>query len=393
MSSVQITALPTSKGSPKADGEQLYRREYTSRTITIVLEGNIDLAKEQAKLFQSTQQQMQYYLVDVFGSVMEDFELSITFRYTGSDTNGRRLQGEVAYADVAVILSLVGTDPILVRNKSQEDIDKMVRGFFKGDSLQKLMESMKESGVHVTALSTTFLDGEVSTTKQGTKVLFVGALTGGLAVVGIAATFFYKRRRCSNDLPEDEGDPGSLAAVCCKSDPFESHPSPDTMMIVSFDDSRKYQDALLDAANTDAPSAPNKAIGFKMIDGPDLVASTPGLDSWNGMWDIDCHSIAESTAHSRSDFLDDRPRPEYDSRQPGQRFRPWNSDTTNLRKPIKQSRLMRPFQPAGTHHRNDHESIASESSMRPLVSRSRKATKPKPKPEALAPNQDVEGDE
>ena len=85
------------------------------------------------------------------------------------------------------------------------------------------------------------------------------------------------------------------------------------MMILSFEDSRKYQDALLDAANTDAPSAPNEDVGFKMIDAPDLVASTPGLDSWNVIWDIDCHSTAESTAYSRGDFLDDRPRPEYDS--------------------------------------------------------------------------------
>jgi hypothetical protein len=136
-------------------------------------------------------------------------------------------------------------------------------------------------------------------------------------------------------------------------------------------------------------------MGFKVIDGPDLVASTPGLGSWNGMWDNDCHSTAESTAYSRSDFLDDRPRPEYDSRQPGQRFRPWDSDLTNQRQPIKQSRLMRPFQPSVTHHRNDDESIASESSMQPLVSRSRKTKKPKPKPESQAPTggQDMEGDE
>ena len=391
--SAPITILPTEKGNATADGEQLYRREYTSRTITLVLEGGIDLEKEQAKLFQLMQQQMQCYLLDVFGSVMEDFELSITFRYTGSDTDGRRLEGEEVYADVAVIFSLVGTDPILVRSKSQEDIDKIFSGFFERDSLQALLESMKKSRVQVTALSTAFLDGGVSTTKPGTKLVFVGVMTGGLAVVGIAAAFLYKERRCSDDLDEEDVD--TLAAVRSKSDPFASHCVPSTMMIVPFGNSRKYHDALLDAPNIDAPSILNKEMGFKVIDGPDLVASTPGLGSWNGMWDNDCHSTAESTAYSRSDFLDDRPRPEYDSRQPGQRFRPWDSDLTNQRKPIKQSRLMRPFQPSVTHHRNDNESIASESSMQPLVSRSRKTKKPKPKPESQAPTggQDVEGDE
>lgn len=383
---IPITASPTAHGTRNVDSKHVYRREYTSSIITLVLEGDIDLVNQQAKMFHATAQQMQYYLVDVLGPVMEDFELSITYHYSRPEDDGRRLKGEVVYADLAVTLSLVDSDPALVKDKSQEDIDKILRGFFERSSLQKLQERLKETGVDVTALSTTFPSGEVSTTKGRSMGLLGVALAGGLLFVSIAGACLCKRRKCMTAL--QEADENTCAAVRSKSGSFVSKPMPDTLMIVPYEKAKRYQDSLLDAADTNELDAEKNGTDNKMIDDPYLVASTPGVESWNDMWDKDCHSIDESTQYSRSEFLDDRPRPEYDSRKMGQRFRPWDDDVTNQRQPIKKSRLMRPFQPRKSHTDDDSESAASASSMQPLVPRSRMNKKSKPWPESPAPYHD-----
>lgn len=196
------------------------------------------------------------------------------------------------------------------------------------------------------------------------RSLMIGALSGGLLLLGLFTAARFQKRRYTIEQEEN-----SHAAVYLESEHFVSKPVPKRIAIVSYEKAKLYRQALLDAPNSDAK--PNRNVGFKMMDGPDLLASTTEMDQRMDLWD-DSHSLAGSTICVRNSFLDDRPRPEYRSKQLGQKFRPWEQ-TADPKKPAKQSRLLRPFMPAtNNQHQNDDESAASGNSMQPQVPQSRK---------------------
>ena len=212
----------------------------------------------------------------------------------------------------------------------------------------------------------------------------VGALSGGLLLIGLATAARSRKRRYTIEQEEN-----SQAAVYLESEHFVSKPIPKRIAIVSYEKAKLYQQGLLDAPNSDTIAKTNKHVGFKMMDGPDLLASTTEMDQRMDMWD-DSHSLADSTVCVRNSFLDDRPRPEYRSKQLGQKFRPWE-ETADPRKPAKQSRLLRPFNPTKKyHHPSDDESVASASSMQPQVPQRRKNETPVTPPKRLEADDGIE---
>jgi hypothetical protein len=215
------------------------------------------------------------------------------------------------------------------------------------------------------------------------RSLLVGALSGGLLLIGLATAARFRKRRYTIEQEEN-----SQAAVYLESEHFVSKPVPKRIAIVSYEKAKLYQQALLDAPSSDAK--PKRDVGFKMMDGPDLLASTTDMDQRMDLWD-DSHSLADSTICVRNSFLDDRPRPEYRSKQLGHKFRPWE-ENADPRKPAKQSRLLRPFVPVmKDHDQNGDESVASGNSMQPQVPQSRKNKTPKTPLKQLEPDVAIEG--
>ena len=359
-----VTAAPV---IPDSDRTQLYRREYSSRLLTLELEGDIDLAATEGIIFQIMEQEMTPYLVETVGPALEDFELSVTFQYTATLDRGRRLK-EMINAEVAVMMTFVHANPRFVESYSQEEIDMIVHGFFEGDTLHHLKVSIEDSGVDITALSTVQVQLEPEETEptgnenSSLAAVVAGLLSGGLVISGLMAAILCRQQRYRVQQEVE-----SHAAKIVESQQFLPNQTSSNHKIASSKSEGLYQEALLDAPTPDKSANLNKDVGFQMTDGPDLVASSPAIDQVTNVWDD--RSMAESTVFTRTNLPEDRPRPEYNSKQRGQRFRPWEnkSDPKQPAKlPAKRSRLMRSFKQV-RNEQDDIASLDSANSMRPQV--------------------------
>jgi hypothetical protein len=266
-------------------------------------------------------------------------------------------------------------------------------------------------------------DGTESSDKSSMTAVIAAALSGGLVVVGLAAAVLCRQQRYGvhHELQDRAAgqtngrenqkflayaeEPSSNNSIRIIS--YESNSDTDGNLSSLEDPTERQlvvykgpadgnQEYMLDAPKSGSVRKESKGASFKMLDGPDLVASAPAT------WDDGQFSMAESTVYTRSNPSNDLPRPEYNSKKRGQKFRPWDKGTGNRTKnsqeprrapmterpppthitttrppPGKErSRLWKPF------NKNELRKLANEegsvSSMKPRASASRNKKKAPP---------------
>jgi hypothetical protein len=276
----------------------------------------------QGILFEVIEGQMRPYLVESIGAVLEDFELSMTFKEIAPWV---RVQPAVVTSEIMANLMLANADKNMVNAFTDGQLTSLVKAFFMDGAAYEMLTKLGNSGIEVKSLLV-LVPAETSSPskveEKGHAGLIAGMLSGGFVCALLAATVVANRKKHFGVQEEMALDHANLDES--KIFLFGKNPS----KIGDFDNSSftpslpplphdMYvdHDYLLDAPEADISVGNKDSVAFKMVDGPDLVASTT---NW-----ADSHSIGDSTVYTRTQE-EDAPRPEYGTNQrTGKRWRPW----------------------------------------------------------------------
>ena len=163
----EYETLPVSGPALAARLNPELTREVKSDIIELEFGGFDETSSVEAIMYSAVEDGLNLFLVEAVGDILDGFEMQMKFSDVGTRrrrmtdavqesaavttaaTNSRKLVTEVAFAKIMVAFQLASTDKYALLAFDHTTATATVESFFKGDSLNTLLDKMNQEGLHL----------------------------------------------------------------------------------------------------------------------------------------------------------------------------------------------------------------------------------------------------
>lgn len=298
-----ITAAPTSASPVVPESKQQYTRKVVTTPISIEIQGSFDVDASKDEITSMMETALAPYLTQVTGSILKGFTISTRFLANGG---ARRLQETIKVVSIIeVSFEIAGTELAELLKFDEVTASNLVSAFFSGDSVRVLVDNIVASGIAIESIK---LNGAASAPASAGEerhddppvgkhddptnrtALIAGMLSGSVVFAALAAGILVNRHKQSSKFSlehqlAEAGDEGSgptkgHRTICGTVDSSQGSVSSRGDFTYNCNETSALQFSPLPKVGpVESPrqkhrwSSPDSA-ELKMMDGPDLVATT-----------------------------------------------------------------------------------------------------------------------
>jgi hypothetical protein len=201
-----LDVIPSS--SPEIQG---FTKEIQTSSIIIQFRGSFDVDAVRDDIVAIVESELAPYLVLAIGSILQDFNLSMSFKSDGASlaVDGHRRQESTTdsvLSEVSVLLHLFGVDMNELTSFDETSATKILSDFFGGTSAMHLLQALLSAGINVESVemnSFSTAQAEISNQNESGKrrenttrtALLACMFSGSIVFAVLATAIIHSRRR------------------------------------------------------------------------------------------------------------------------------------------------------------------------------------------------------